>query len=1287
MLKMNKKRLFAICIIALLAQSSVSAQYETTDKFPTGKLRNEAYHYHTQAEWDASNFAAPATVKKWQDLRYGMFIHFGLTSKANKELSWGSIVPYLPDPGGMMANGKKRTEEWTTWTKDMALEKFNAKEWVDIAKRSGFKYIVVTTKHHEGFHMWDTEFSDFKITNTPYGRDYLKELTDACHQANMPIGFYFAQREWYHPEYQPVDTNKLKMRGINWTLNPGETSPLGPLHKNYMKFMNNLVRELCTKYGKIDIFWFDALWVGGMFTAEMWDAEHLTRMIRELQPGIIINNRASIPGDFDTPEGRLGAYQDWRAWESCIPLSGGWNYTGEPAHSFEHLLHLIVGSACGDGNLLLSWGPHFDGAFDEGQKQRLFEIGDWLKLNGASIYGTRGGPWKPSNWGGSTRKGNKAFVHIYHTVNNELILPAIPNIKIVSAKLLVGGAAVSFKQRANAIVLKIPKEIKIIGDLVVVLTMNNSLDAVPAINTEHISSVAIDSSTYGKVIFARDKGVQYEPTEWTNVWIPSATKNDLPRVLLIGNSITQSYYSFVEDSLKGRAYVARYTTSRGIQDPALFEEIKNLIKHHKFSVIHFNNGLHGIHYTAAQYEKGLKKLIRTLKKYGQGAELMGATSTRVLPGFNWGKTDEFNQNLIETRNAILTTTCKAQNIPVNDLYHVTKDHPEWFSTDKIHYNESGRRELGKQVVAFIRKKINASLLIGGSTSAVSANSNEEPKKRYIIDMVYNNPGQPPRESKFNNPEYLKALGFNSMVPHWYVQCGITYDLLEKGVVAEISDERQWIDKNAATLKEKIRAAKKAGIEVYPFTDFMVVPKSVWAKFGKQMVGEAFREKAVSGEYHQPDINQEMTKKILRIQIEEIFQTFPELDGLMLRFGETYLHDTPFHLGGSPLNLKGADGIAGHIQMIKLLREEVCVKRNKKLFYRTWDFGNFFHENPAVYRAITDSIEPHQNLIFSVKHVKGDFLRTLAFNPTLSIGNHQQIVEVQCQREYEGKGAYPNYIAKGVIDGFEEYAHLMKSGKPQSLNAIKDSTQFAGVWTWSRGGGWLGPYIKNEFWTELNAFVMAKWAQNTAIPEEMIFRDFARMKGIPEEDISKFRAICLLSEKAVLRGKYSKYGGGYNLTWTRDEFINGAGAVQGFIKKVSDEGLVEKVLNEKLESVEIWKQMVELSKQIHAKDESLNELLHTTTEYGRIKYDIHAQSWIVMLLGYSGDKNGTYDKEKIRAAIARYDELWKEWKALEKNSPSCATIDQPNGFAIRGHLDIFGNPETGIGATIDKYRKI
>ena len=564
------------------------------------------------------------------------------------------------------------------------------------------------------------------------------------------------------------------------------------------------------------------------------------------------------------------------------------------------------------------------------------------------------------------------------------------------------------------------------------------------------------------------------------------------------------------------------------------------------------------------------------------------------------------------------------------------------------------------------------------------NQKQETSLKYVMDFVHNNLGLPPRVSKFNNTEFLESLGYNGTTPHWYVQCGITYDSLEEGIVPEGSDERKWILANAEKLKKQIKEAKKADVELYPFTDFLVVPESVWEKYGKQMVADEFVDKVDAENYRKPDIRKEMTQKMLRIQIDEIFKTFPELDGLMLRFGETYLHDTPYHLGNSPLR-RGELSIPDNIELIKLMREEVCVKRNKKLFYRNW-VHDIFQYDPETYLTVTNQVEPHPNLIFAIKHTHGDFLRTHQFNQIIGKGQHQQVVEVQCQREYEGKQAHPNYIAKSVIDGFEEYDYLMEQDQPQCLNDVKDSAVFSGVWTWSRGGGWLGPHLKNEFWAEQNAYVMAKWAQNTSRTEEEIFTEFAKYKGFSDVDIPKLREISLLSVKAVLRGKYSRYGRVSGL-WTRDHFMRGLGRLKGFFNQVMKEGLVEKVLAEKKESVDMYKRMVDLAQQIETKDESLNEFLRTSTEYGRIKYEIIEKGWIVMLLGHIGDETGEYDKERIRKAIVRYDELWEEWKELEENSPSCATIYEPNGFAIRGHLDIYGNPETGIDASVDKYRKL
>ncbi|MFO1530225.1 MAG: alpha-L-fucosidase [Kiritimatiellia bacterium] len=367
-----------------------SAQWSHKEGDPAPPAGGILVQPFTKADWEASNFAAEKDLQWFRDAKYGMFIHFGLSTHNNADLSWGVCRTRKPPDTG---NGPVADEVWQNWPRDFQFEKFDAGEWVAIARQAGFKYIVAIAKHHDGFHLWDTAFSEFDVMNTPFKRDYLKELADACHAAGMPFGIYYSQRDWHHPDYMPVDPAKANLKGNHWTLKAGETSPMGERQKKYNEYQFNVCRELCTKYGKVDIFWWDAAWWGGMFTAEMWDAEKLTRSIRELQPGILMNNRCSVPGDFDTPEQRLGFYQDWRAWESCMCLTHSWSYSGTPPKPRDQIIQMLVNNACCDGNLLLSWGPHWNGEFDPGEKSRLLEVGAWLTDNGRAIYGTRGGPW------------------------------------------------------------------------------------------------------------------------------------------------------------------------------------------------------------------------------------------------------------------------------------------------------------------------------------------------------------------------------------------------------------------------------------------------------------------------------------------------------------------------------------------------------------------------------------------------------------------------------------------------------------------------------------------------------------------------------------------------------------------------------------------------------------------------------------------------------------------------------------------------------------------------------
>ncbi len=484
----------AMIVLAMALSVTAFAQWSHKEGDPMPESSGKLVQPFTQAEWDASNFATEKDMQWFRDAKYGMFIHFGLSTHDDKELSWGTCYTRkAPDTG----HGPVLDNVWTNWPKDFKFDQFDAKKVVEYAKRGGFKYIVAIAKHHEGFHLWNTAYSDFNVMHTPFGRDYLKEMADACHSAGMRFGIYYSQRDWYHPDYDPVDTEKVVLNGNHWTLKPGETSPMGERHKKYIEYQFNVCRELCTKYGKVDIFWFDANWWGGMFTAEMWDSERLTRMIRKLQPGIIINNRASIPGDFDTPEQRLGAFEDWRAWESCMCLTDTWSYSGTPPKARDTLIRMIANNTCGDGNVLLSWGPQWNGAFATSEIQRLTEVGDWLKANGDAIYGTRAGPWKVADWGGSARRGDHSYLHITKWTGETLVLPSLPEHKVTSAKLL-NGETVNFTETDGKLTIKVPRELQSAVDTIVELTFDKSVDQLKSLETGGNSE--FDAVTYGEVI-------------------------------------------------------------------------------------------------------------------------------------------------------------------------------------------------------------------------------------------------------------------------------------------------------------------------------------------------------------------------------------------------------------------------------------------------------------------------------------------------------------------------------------------------------------------------------------------------------------------------------------------------------------------------------------------------------------------------------------------------------------------------------------------------------------------
>ena len=198
-----------------------------------------------------------------------------------------------------------------------------------------------------------------------------------------------------------------------------------------------------------------------------------------------------------------------------------------------------------------------------------------------------------------------------------------------------------------------------------------------------------------------------ENIEWCDVWYANADKSDKPAVLIVGDSISKGYGGVVERSLAENAYMARLSTSRGICDPCLLDELRSMVRHHKFAVIHFNNGLHGVDYSDAEYEAGYRQVLKLLQTEANGAKVILASSTFVLPGYrSWGKDDESNRKLIGSRNAIVKRLAAAAGIPFNDLASVTADHPEYYnSSDKIHYNPAGYAKLGAQVAGAIQSNL------------------------------------------------------------------------------------------------------------------------------------------------------------------------------------------------------------------------------------------------------------------------------------------------------------------------------------------------------------------------------------------------------------------------------------------------------------------------------------------------------------------------------------------------------------------------------------------------------
>ena len=385
--------------------------------------------------------AKPDVISRWREMRFGMFIHWGPVSLKGTEIGWSRRGPRR----GRRGTGNIPMEVYDNLYKQFNPVKFDADQWVRIAKDAGMKYLVFTTKHVDGFLNFDSKLTEYKITSklSPFRRDIVGELAKASHKGGLALGFYHAQPNWHHGDYRTQN------------------------HQRYIKYLHGQLRELCTNYGKVDIIWFDGM--GGK--AKDWDSENLFRMIRKLQPDVIINNRCGLPGDYSTPEQRIGRFDTKRPWETCMTICRQWAWKPkDQMKSLKQCLQTLVRVAGGDGNFLFNVGPMPDGQIEPRQVERLKQMGQWLKKYGQSIYATRGGPYKPGKWGAATHKGNRVYLHVLNWTGKSLSLPPIDR-KIVGSRLLTGGR-VTVQQDKDGVTINVAEQDRREIDTIVVLEMD-----------------------------------------------------------------------------------------------------------------------------------------------------------------------------------------------------------------------------------------------------------------------------------------------------------------------------------------------------------------------------------------------------------------------------------------------------------------------------------------------------------------------------------------------------------------------------------------------------------------------------------------------------------------------------------------------------------------------------------------------------------------------------------------------------------------------------------------------
>ena len=394
--------------------------------------------------------------QQFENAKFGLFIHWGVFS-------------ILGDAEWVMQNENIKVKDYTRLMDFFNPTEFNAHDWVAMAKNAGMKYITLITRHHDGFSMWDTKYSDFNIMNTPYHKDVVKMIVDECHKQDMKIFLYYSILDWRRDDYS------------YWTGRTGQGTGR-TVHgdwNDYIKFMENQLTELLTNYGKIDGIWFDGYWdqtapEGAQDRTPRidWHLPEIYALIHKLQPACLIGNNhhlTPLPGeDFQMFEKDLPGQNksglsfqkpsDQLPLETCETMNNSWgfNIKDDNYKPVNTLIHYLVNAAGRNANFLLNVGPQPNGIIQEEFRDTLQQIGKWMSKFGESIYGTRGNIMPPQDWGVVTSKENKIFVHILKDSIQPVVITGIKN-KIKSCRLMGSGEQVKYDQNKNEVTIRLDK--------------------------------------------------------------------------------------------------------------------------------------------------------------------------------------------------------------------------------------------------------------------------------------------------------------------------------------------------------------------------------------------------------------------------------------------------------------------------------------------------------------------------------------------------------------------------------------------------------------------------------------------------------------------------------------------------------------------------------------------------------------------------------------------------------------------------------------------------------------